>query len=87
MIYNYILGFDTDDNQWFHNVEAEDLFMENKPIWDADKKEYIGEYSADGKFLPLTDELLIKFYKQIIALNKGGKNASERMYSQMDNDN
>ena len=23
MIYNYILGFDTEDNNWFHNVEAE----------------------------------------------------------------
>jgi len=30
LIYNYILGYDTTDNTWFHNVEAESDFMDNK---------------------------------------------------------
>ena len=70
MIYNYILGFDTEDNKWFHNVEAESLFMNSNPVYDPDIKEYRSEYCDDGTFLPLTDDLMLKFYKKIIELNK-----------------
>ena len=70
MIYNYILGFDTEDNNWFHNVEAESLFMNSNPVYDPNIKEYRSEYCDDGKFLSLTDDLMLKFYKKIIELNK-----------------
>jgi len=70
VIYNYILGFDTEDNNWFHNVEAESLFMNSNPVYDPSIKEYRSEYCDDGKFLPLTDDLILKFYKKIIELNK-----------------
>jgi hypothetical protein len=70
MIYNYILGFDTEDNNWFHNVEAESLFMNSNPVYDPNIKQYRSEYCDDGTFLPLTDDLMLKFYKKIIELNK-----------------
>ncbi len=44
LIYNYILGYDTDGNTWFHNVEAEEFFMDNKTVFNTKYEEYIAEY-------------------------------------------
>lgn len=73
MIYNYILGFDEETNTWFHNVEAEGLFMNSNPVYDSTIKEYRSEYCDDGTFLPLTDSLILKFYGKIIQLNNERK--------------
>ncbi len=35
LIYNYILGYDTTDNTWFHNVEAESDFMEGNTVFNT----------------------------------------------------
>jgi len=77
MIYNYILGFDTEDNKWFHNVEAESLFMINNTVYDPNIKKYISEYCNNDKFLPLTDDLILKFYKKIIELNELEENKND----------
>jgi hypothetical protein len=69
LIYNYILGYDTTDNTWFHNVEAESDFMEGKTVFNLKYKEYIYEYQGDGIFLEDSDRLIESFNEAIETLN------------------
>ena len=69
LIYNYILGYDTTDNTWFHNVEAESDFMEGKTVFNLKYEEYIYEYQGDGIFLEDSDRLIESFNEAIETLN------------------
>ena len=69
LIYNYILGYDTTDNTWFHNVEAESDFMEGKTVFNLKYEEYIHEYQGDGIFLEDSDRLIESFNEAIETLN------------------
>ena len=70
LIYNYILGYDTTDNTWFHNVEAESDFMEGKTVFNLKYEEYITEYQGDGIFLEDADRLIESFNEAIETLNQ-----------------
>ena len=70
LIYNYILGYDTDDNTWFHNVEAESDFMEGKTVYNPKYEEYITEYQGDGIYLSDAERLIESFNEAIGTLNK-----------------
>jgi hypothetical protein len=69
LIYNYILGYDTTDNTWFHNVEAESDFMEGRTVFNLKYEEYIYEYQGDGIFLEDSDRLIESFNEAIETLN------------------
>jgi hypothetical protein len=69
LIYNYILGYDTDDNTWFHNVEAESDFMEGKTVYNSKYEEYISEYQGDGIYLTDAERLIESFNEAIETLN------------------
>jgi alpha-glucuronidase len=69
LIYNYILGYDTDDNTWFHNVEAESNFMEGKTVYNSKYEEYISEYQGDGIYLTDAERLIESFNEAIETLN------------------
>ena len=73
LIYNYILAYDTDENMWFHNVDAESNFMDGKTVYNPDHQEYIHEYQGDDIYLSETDRLMIIFNKIVDKLNKGEK--------------
>jgi hypothetical protein len=70
LIYNYILGYDTDDNTWFHNVEAEEFFMDNKTVFNTKYEEYIAEYQGDGIYLSDVERLIESFNEAIETLNQ-----------------
>jgi hypothetical protein len=70
LIYNYILGYDTDDNTWFHNVEAEEFFMDNKTVFNTKYEEYITEYQGDGIYLSDVERLIESFNEAIETLNQ-----------------
>jgi hypothetical protein len=69
LIYNYILGYDTDDNTWFHNVDAESDFMEGKTVYNSKYEEYISEYQGDGIYLTDAERLIDSFNEAIETLN------------------
>ena len=69
LIYNYILGYDTDDNTWFHNVDAESDFMEGKTVYNSKYEEYIPEYQGDGIYLTDAERLIESFNEAIETLN------------------
>ncbi len=68
-IHNYILGFDTEDNKWFHNIDAEYMLSENNTVWDTENKKFINDYTGDGEYLEKTEELIILFNNAISKLN------------------
>jgi hypothetical protein len=70
LIYNYILGYDTDTNTWFHNVEAEEFFMDNKTVYNPKYEEYISEYQGDGIYLTDAERLIESFNEAIETLNQ-----------------
>ena len=69
LIYNYILGYDTDDNTWFHNIEAEEFFMDDKTVYNSKYEEYISEYQGDGIYLTDAERLIDSFNEAIETLN------------------
>ena len=69
LIYNYILGYDTDDNTWFHNVDAEADLMNCSTVYDPESQSYINEYSGDGIYLPEAEELIVKLNNTVERLN------------------
>jgi thiaminase len=69
LIYNYILGYDTTDNTWFHNVEAESDFMDGKTVFNTKYEEYISEYQGDGIYLSDVERLIESFNEAIETLN------------------
>jgi len=69
LIYNYILGYDTTDNTWFHNVEAESDFMDGKTVFNTKYEEYITEYQGDGIYLSDVERLIESFNEAIETLN------------------
>ena len=70
LIYNYILGYDTEDNTWFHNVEAESDFMDNKTVYNPKYEEYISEYQGDDIYLSDAERLIQSFNEAIEILNQ-----------------
>jgi hypothetical protein len=70
LIYNYILGYDTDDNTWFHNVDAESDFMDNKTVFNTKYEEYIAEYQGDGIYLSDAERLIESFNESVEILNQ-----------------
>jgi predicted Zn-dependent peptidase len=70
LIYNYILGYDTDENAWFHNIEAEEFFMDNKTVFNTKYEEYIAEYQGNGIYLSDAERLIESFNEAIETLNK-----------------
>lgn len=70
LIYNYILGYETDGNTWFHNVEAEEFFMDNKTVFNTKYEEYIAEYQGDGIYLSDAERLIESFNEAIETLNQ-----------------
>ena len=70
LIYNYILGYDTTDNTWFHNVEAESDFMEGNTVFNSKYEEYISEYQGDGIYLSDAERLIESFNEAVETLNK-----------------
>jgi hypothetical protein len=70
LIYNYILGYDTDDNTWFHNVDAESDFMDNKTVFNTKYEEYIAEYQGDGIYLSDAERLIESFNEAVEILNQ-----------------
>ena len=70
LIYNYILGYDTEDNTWFHNVDAESDFMEGKTVFNNKYEEYISEYQGDGIYLSDAERLIESFNEAVETLNK-----------------
>ena len=69
LIYNYILGYDTDNNTWFHNIEAEEFFMDDKTVFNTKYEEYISEYQGDGIYLSDAERLIESFNEAIETLN------------------
>jgi len=70
LIYNYILGYDTDTNTWFHNIEAEEFFMDDKTVFNTKYEEYIAEYQGDGIYLSDVERLIESFNEAIETLNQ-----------------
>jgi hypothetical protein len=70
LIYNYILGYDTTDNTWFHNVEAESDFMDSKTVFNTKYEEYISEYQGDGIYLSDAERLIESFNESVEILNQ-----------------
>lgn len=70
LIYNYILGYDTDKNIWFHNVEAESDFMDGKTVFNTKYEEYISEYQGDGIYLSDAERLIESFNEAVETLNR-----------------
>ena len=70
LIYNYILGYDTTDNTWFHNVEAESDFMDSKTVFNTKYEEYISEYQGDGIYLSDAERLIESFNESVETLNQ-----------------
>lgn len=68
-VYNYVLGFDTENNQWFHNTDAEGLFFENDTVHDTKNNKYINEYKGNEEYLGKTEELITLFNNAISKLN------------------
>jgi hypothetical protein len=69
LIYNYILGYETEGNTWFHNIEAEEFFMDNKTVYNPKYEEYISEYQGDGIYLTDAERLIDSFNEAIETLN------------------
>jgi hypothetical protein len=97
LIYNYILGYDTDNNTWFHNVEAEEWFMEDKTVFNTKYEEYISEYQGDGIYLSDAERLIESFNEAVETLNEkeveavakkliAFHEAVERIHSERNND-
>jgi len=78
LIYNYILGYDTTDNTWFHNVEAESDFMDNKTVYNPKYEEYISEYQGDGIYLTDAERLIESFNEAIETLSQKEIEAVQR---------
>ena len=70
LIYNYILGYDTDNNTWFHNIEAEEFFMDDKTVFNTKYEEYISEYQGDGIYLSDAERLIESFNEAVEILNQ-----------------
>ena len=85
LIYNYILGYDTDDNTWFHNVDAESDFMEGKTVFNTKYEEYIAEYQGDGIYLS-DAERLIKVHETKLAKFMDEKVINEKTRGQLKRD-
>jgi len=70
LIYNYILGYNTEDNTWFHNIEAEEFFMDDQTVYNPKYEEYISEYQGDGIYLTDAERLIESFNEAIETLNQ-----------------
>jgi len=46
--YYYLVYFDEEAKEWFHDVDSEEIRLEGKTIWNTETEEWESAYLGDG---------------------------------------
>lgn len=67
--WHYLLMYDTETKEWYHDVETESDNFPSGMVFDSELNQWVNEYVGDGEFLKDTDFLTGEINSALSFLN------------------